>query len=261
MSPQPHEGPAEEEVACLTLSPMKDFGDGECDFREILRSFNHRCRNSLNGIKMSLYLFKRGVGEPLPRKLSELERAYHQLEVFFDWLQLVYRPLSLTQVRSPLGRLFDERAFSWRSRFCTQSRTLELVPPPDDQAGDFDPMLLGVGLEAIVEWRAEASAPNTKAILSWAIRDGLFELCWRESRAMNGSGIGAHDDGMTQMPWPPFPVESLAHLLLKRIVCAHGGGMETLYGPTFAMTLHWPHLQKRDAPDSCAAQADHATAS
>ena len=173
MSPQPHDGPAEEGPACSTLSPVENSDDAG-NLGEMLSSFNHRCRNSLNGIKMSLYLFKRELGGPMPGSLGELERSYHQLEVFFDWLQMVYRPLSLTVVRSPLGRFFDERLPSWRSRFSARGRSLDLAPPADDLPGDFDPMFLGLGLDAIITWRAETSDANVRAVLSWRIGQRHF---------------------------------------------------------------------------------------
>ena len=119
----------------------------------------------------------------MPGSLGELERSYHQLEVFFDRLQMIYRPLSLTLVRSPLGRFFDERLPSWRSWFSARGRTLELARPADDLPGDFDPMFLGLGLDAIVAWRAEASSVNASAVLSWRIADGSFELRWEERHA------------------------------------------------------------------------------
>ena len=217
MSPQPHEGPAEEGLACSTLSPAEN-SDGALNAREMLSSFNHRCRNSLNGIKMSLYLFKRELGGPAPGNLGELERSYHRLEVFFDWLQMIYRPPAMTLVRSPLGRLFDERVASWRLRFCTHGRTLVLVPPPDDLPGDFDPMFLGLGLEAIIEWRAEVCEPNAKVALSWRIKDGLFELRWEERRVSNGARSAVCNDAAAQPSRPGFSVDSLAHVLLRRIV-------------------------------------------
>ena len=94
----------------------------------MLSSFNHHCRNSLNGIKMSLYLFKREAGGPMPGSWLELERIVSSSSsVLFDRLQVIYRPLTLTLVRSPLGRLVDERLPSWRSWFqpsgtCARSR-------------------------------------------------------------------------------------------------------------------------------------------
>ncbi len=60
MNPDTVEGIAEAECGS---SPVSSFEDSERfdRLRQILSTFNHRCRNSLNGIKMSLYLFKRAV--------------------------------------------------------------------------------------------------------------------------------------------------------------------------------------------------------
>ena len=142
----------------------------------MLSSFNHRCRNSLNGIKMSLYLFKREVGGPMPGSLGELERSYQQLEVLFDRLQVIYRPLSLTLVRSPLGRFFDERLPSWRSCFSRRGRTLDLARPADDLPGDFDPMYLGLGLDAFVAWRAESGRGQRERRFELENRRRLFRV-------------------------------------------------------------------------------------
>jgi signal transduction histidine kinase len=173
MSPQPHAQPAEEGLSCSTF-PAVDDPERIGHVREMLSSFNHRCRNSLNGIKMSLYLFKRERAGPIPGCLGELERSYQQLEVLFDRLQVIYRPLTLTLVRSPLGRFFDERLPFWRSSFSLRGLTLDLDRPADDLPGDFDPMYLGLGLDAFVAWRAEAGQPNGKPVLSWRIVDGSF---------------------------------------------------------------------------------------
>ena len=73
MSPQPHEGPAEGGLASLTLSSAESSDDART-LRDLLSSFNHRCRNSLNGIKMSLYLYKRELGGLVPENLGDIFR-------------------------------------------------------------------------------------------------------------------------------------------------------------------------------------------
>ena len=254
MSPQPHAEPAEEGLSCSILPPL-DNRERIGDLREMLRSFNHRCRNSLNGIKMSLYLFKREVGGPMPGSVGELERSYQQLEVLFDRLQVIYRPLSLTVVRSPLGRLFDERLPSWRSCFSHRGRTLELALPLDDLPGDFDPMYLGLGLDAFVAWRAESGQPNGNAILSWRIVDGSFEFRWRERRPANGPRADGRANAQSYGFTPEERIDSLALPLLKRIVAAHGGSLETECDPTFVMTVRWPRFQVCE-PGNCGAAGD-----
>ena len=139
--------------------------------RKMLSSFNHQCRNSLNGIKMSIYLFKREAGGPMPQRWLELERTYQELERLFDRLQVIYRPLSLTLVRSPFGQLVSERLPTWRSWFDLRGRALDVAPPGDDGPSDFDPMYLGLALDAFVAWRAEAGYANFQTSLSWKIED------------------------------------------------------------------------------------------
>ena len=155
MSLHPHDGPAAEGSSCSALCAADESQRIE-RLQQMLSTFSHRCRNSLNGIKMSMYLFKREFGDPAPQYCSELERTYQELEILFDRLQLIYRPLSVTFVRSPLGQLFRERLPSWRSWMRTRAKTIELSPPASELAGDFDPMYLGIGLDALVKWRAES---------------------------------------------------------------------------------------------------------
>ena len=244
MSPQPHDGPAEEGPTCSTASPfpVEDI-ERTVNAREVLSSFNHRCRNSLNGIKMSLYLFKHESGAKRPGSLVELERAYQQLEAIFDRLQMIYRPLTLTLVRAPVGRFFDERLPSWRSWLGRRGRMLDLAPPTEDLPGDFDPMFLAIGFDAFVTWRAEFGQVHTKSVLTWRIADGFFEFTWEERRPANGFLTHDCDREMAQRSGPYGRGESLAHVLLKRIVRAHGGHLETTCDPTFIMTLRWPRLQ------------------
>src|SRR5438105_14477240 len=104
MRPQPHEGPAEEERSASMLPVVDDLEriDG---LRRMLSRYSHRCRNLLNGIKMSLYLFRRDVKEPMPARWNELERGYQEIERLFCHLQAIYRPMTVTMVRYPLGQL------------------------------------------------------------------------------------------------------------------------------------------------------------
>jgi hypothetical protein len=245
MSPESHAAPAEEGLSCSAL-PAVENHERIGHLREMLSSFNHRCRNSLNGIKMSLYLFKRDVGGPMPRCLGELERSYQQLEVLFERLQLIYRPLTLTLVRSPLGRFFDERLPSWRNCFNLRGRMLDLARPADDLPGDFDPMYLALGLDAFVAWRAESGQPDGNPILSWRIVDSSFEFRWYERRLAKGSRTPERDNGQSPGFGPDERIDSLAHRLLNRIVAAHGGSVQTNCDPAFVTTVRWPRFQVRE---------------
>jgi len=242
MSPQPHEGPAEEGLSTSILR-LIDNPERIEHLRQMLSSFNHRCRNSLNGIKMSLYLCKHEVNGPKPRCWFELERTYQELERLLDRLQVISRPLPLTVVRSPLGRLVDERLPSWRSWFNVRGRTIQVDAPGDDPPGDFDPMYLGLGFDAFVAWRAEAAHADWQTLLRWRISDGFFELSWEEACLENGPP--AHDGEISQIQGssPNGGVDSLALPLLARIVSAHGGYLETDSDPALAMRLGWPRFQ------------------
>ena len=128
---------------------------------QMLRLFSHRCRNSLHGIKLGLYLLKRDLHDPLHGRWKDLVRTYDEIEKLFVGLERIYQSRLLTLIRSPLGHLFAERLPLWRVRYPEWGHTIVLDPPDQELPGDFDPSHLGVGLDRFVAWRAEsgASAP------------------------------------------------------------------------------------------------------
>src|SRR5262245_55838204 len=107
MSPRPHEGPAEDGLSSSLLGIVHD-PDQLARLRGAMSDFCHRCRNSLNGIKMSLYLFRREAMGAAPDCWGEIESTYQQLEHFFDHLQAIYRPLTIAMVRAPLDELIRQ---------------------------------------------------------------------------------------------------------------------------------------------------------
>lgn len=243
MSLQPHEGLAEDELSCSILR-LVDNPERVETLRRMLSSFNHKCRNSLNGIKMSLYLFKREAGGPMPQCWLELERTYQELERLFDRLQVIYRPLTLTLVRSPFGQLVSERLPTWRSWFQLRGRALDVVPPREDDPSEFDPMYLGLALDAFVAWRAEAGYANFQTSLSWKIEGDFLEVRCEEARpaafcqAAQRQCVSAHGSR------PLGQIDSLALPLLARIVSAHKGYLETSSEPDFTMRLRFPRFHK-----------------
>jgi hypothetical protein len=246
MNAQPHDGTAGD-VLCGSTLRMNDNLKGPENVWQMLSSFNHRCRNSLNGIKMSLYLFKREMDGPVPGQWQELERAYQEIELLFDRLQMLYRPLSLTVVRSPIGRLIDERLPTWRSWFGARGRTLEFTRPSVDLPCDFDPMHLGLGLDAFVRSRAESGRGPWKTQLTWGISEGLFEIRWEEQIAPKGCDERAHESGRPGGAASCGKSDALAHPLLKRIVAAHGGFVETTTNPAFVVKVRWPRFQSPES--------------
>lgn len=242
MSPQPHQGLAEDELSSSILRLVDDPERVEC-LRKMLSSFNHQCRNSLNGIKMSLYLFKREAGGPMPKCWLELERTYQELERLFDRLQVIYRPLSLTLVRSPFGQLVSERRPSWASCFDARGRTFDIAPPGDDGPIDFDPMYLGLALDAFIAWRGDAGHANFETRLSWKIEDGSLEVTWTEAPSARVCLAAESHRGGVNGSRPLGQIDSLALPLLARIVSAHRGLLETSSEPEFTMRLQFPRFQ------------------
>jgi hypothetical protein len=211
--------------------------------RYLLRSFNHCCRNSLNGLKMSLYLSKRQWNGATPPCWVELEQTYQQIERLFDRLQVIYRPISVTMVRCPLGQLVAERLPSWRSKFTRIGRTLEVDPPRQDVSGDFDPMHLGLGLDAFIDWRAEKNSGAGNPRLSWRIDADFFEIAWSEGHAPGPGGCPKREARPTADETSRCgAVDCLALPLLARIVSAHGGSQETTPEPHFGLKLRWPRF-------------------
>jgi hypothetical protein len=214
-------------------------------FRRILSGFNHRCRNLLNGIRLGLCVFKRQVAAPTPKFWEELEQSYREMERLFDWLQVIFRPLSLHLVRSPLGRLFAERLPLWRSWCDSNGVALELVPPRHDAAGDFDPMHLGMALDALVAWRAERIDPTGPVRLSWDLTDGFLELTWSEGPSTSSDKKRSGDDRPVSRA---CGVASLVLSLLNQIISAHDGTLQSTEDPAFHLRLRWPRYQLGEPP-------------
>jgi hypothetical protein len=216
--------------------------------RDALSGFCHRCRNSLNGIKMSLYLFRREARGAVPECWDDLETIYQQTVHLFDHLQAIYRPMTITMVRSPLDALILHHVPKWRSWFESRGQSIQLDPPESEVPGDFDPAQLGAGLDAMAAWRAESCDPGTSTRIAWTARDGSVELCWEE--------VVAHH----APDWPEFAgrcgprggnpavrrVDLLELPLLARIVAEHGGRIHCTRGPAFRLRLRWPQFRRAD---------------
>jgi hypothetical protein len=242
MKPRSHPVPAE--PGSEPAPPLSEAGELE-NAKQILRRFNHRCRNSLSGLKMGLYLSQLEVEGPMPRCWTELARSYGEIEQLFDRLQVIYQPFSISLVRSSLGLLVAEHLPAWRSSLSATGRTLDAIPTGHDASGDLDPMYLGMGLDAFVAWRAEAGVPECSCRLSWRLAKGWFEVSWREARPKDEfRGRECHSSA-ARPPRSCLCANSLALALLARIVAAHGGSLQTTNDPVFSIKLGWPQFRDR----------------
>jgi hypothetical protein len=244
MSPQPHEGPADEGLSSSFLRIVHDPEQVE-GLRTVLGGFCHRCRNSLNGIKMSLYLFRREARGAVPDCWGEIETLYHEIEHLFDHLQTIYRPMPITMVRSPLDDLIDHHIPKWRSWFESRGRTLQLDRPDREISADFDPAQLGAGLDALAAWRAEAGDARAMTRVTWGATDGSIELCWDEVLSGDPPQAFEPPDGFVACDGTSSSrrVDLLVLPVLARIVAAHGGRLDRTQDSACGVRLRWPQFQ------------------
>ena len=247
MSPRPHDGPADEGLSAAFLRLVQDRRKVE-SLRSHLSGFCHRCRNSLNGIKLSLYLFRREARGRVPECWSDLESTYQQVEGIFDALQAIYRPVTSAKVRLEVESLMSEHLPKWRSWFESRGLAIRLEAPEEAVPGDLDPVQLGAGLDAVARWRAEAGSSGMVARVGWSASDGMIELSWEESvpgsaDAADRPGLGPADDRRPASR----PVDSLALPILARVVAEHGGRLQigTLRG--LSLRARWPQFETADA--------------
>ena len=246
MNRQPHEGPSEERLS-QSMLPVVTSQERIAGLRRILSGFSHRCRNSLNGIKVSLYLLRREHSGANPSEWQELEQTYLQIERLFDHLQAIYRPMTLTMVRSPLGPFLADHEPKWRTWFEASGRTLRVDRPSQDLPGDFDPIHLGMGLDAVLSWRAEVREASRHPRLSWRTGEGFCEVAWDETEAPTACGPGSGAAGQDGKDHGWARVDPLALPLLARIVTAHAGHTEMTREPGrgFCLKLRWPRFQSQ----------------
>jgi hypothetical protein len=241
MLPRPHDGTAKEGLSSSLLQVVHE--PEQLDrLRSVLSDFCHRCRNTLNGIKLSLYLCRREARGAVPDCWAELEAIYQQIEVLFDHLQSIYRPMPLTMVWSPLDDLIGHHVPIWRSWYESRGRSLELDAPEAEVQAEFDPAQLGAGLDALASWRAQSDDGGRVTRIGWGARDGWVEVGWEEVGPPDRREPLERAEAREVMRRNSSSgrLDPLALPLLARIVAAHGGGLNFRRGPGFRMTLGWP---------------------
>jgi hypothetical protein len=198
----------------------------------LLGPFCHRSRNLLNSVRLSLYLAQHQEERVRDSawNWAELERMYREVEQVFDRLQTICRPMSLALVRMSLALLMEDRRKGWVELFAARGRVLELDRAGGSDVGDYDPQCLGMALDALIDWRAEAGPSGTRARLCWGGNRGRLHVEWFE----RGSSAGR------SLPREYAGPEPLALPLLGRVVAAHGGTLKQLGSAGRHLKLSWP---------------------
>lgn len=241
MNRQQSEGIAEGGLSA-TILPWIEQPERLDELRQFLSDYTHRCRNSLHGIKMGLYLYRRGIEGPPPETWAMLERAYQEAEQLFDRLQEIYRPMRTAMVRARLGQLFDERLPVWKTRFAARGVVLEADPPAEELLGDYDPMHLGSALDAFISWRIEAKHGDGNIRLGWRVRKDLFEIEWTEEDSHQPGGFDDQEAFGTCPFRAPPGGDSLALPLLARVAGAHGGRVIFSGNSAWRLVVTWPQF-------------------
>src|SRR4051794_29215659 len=79
MRSQP-QGRSSEDALCSSLLRVVQDDRKIAQLREEISGFSHRYRNLLNGMKMSLYLVRRGADQALPALWANVEQSYGGIE-------------------------------------------------------------------------------------------------------------------------------------------------------------------------------------
>jgi hypothetical protein len=204
----------------------------------------------LNGMKMSLYFVRRGADNPLPRRWAEVEQTYRAIEQFFERLQTIYRPMSPTMIRAPFGSLIRDRERAWRDSLRAGGGTLEILPPAVESPGEFDPIYLAMGFEALLSWRGSLLSPDQTARLSWRTDNGRFEVSWQEVLSSPLCHTGITSPVCPKPATSSTTIHSLAIPLLARVMTAHRGQLEWNWEREFKIVLRWPLNQPNPAESS-----------
>ncbi len=253
--PQP-----EDRATCLSSSLLTLVSDEEGieSLKDLIATFVHRTRNLLNGIKMSLYILRRGATGKRSVEWAELERVYGAIESLLDRLQMIYKARRVNRIRCPLGQLIRDRMPSWGGLLERRGLVLDIDAPTEDDTAEFDPSSFSLALDAFVSWRAEVAPAGTRSLLGWRINGDHVELWWREDEPdARSTAASTHSPAANE---PSMGIDTLALPLLARITAIHGGVLDARRDPELVMTLRWPRFcptgQDASPPTKLACSSD-----
>ena len=232
----------EDRATCLSSSLLTLVSDEEGveSLKDLVATFVHRTRNLLNGIKMSLYILRRGATGKRSAEWAELERVYGVMESLLDRLQLIYKARGVNRIRCPVGQLIRDRMPGWGGLLARRGLALDVDAPTDDDTAEFDPSSFSLALDAFVSWRAEVAPEGTRSLLGWRIDGDQVELWWREDEPGAEPAAVCLDPPAANERF--MGIDTLALPLLARITAIHGGVLDARWNPELLMTLRWPRF-------------------
>src|SRR5262249_5849987 len=119
-----------------------------------------------------------------------------------------------------------------------------------ESAGQFDPMYLAMGFDALVLWRASNLFAGQSARISWRAADGEFQVTWHESGDPAPASIQPSVEVCAGSTSPCMAHLALALPLLARIMTAHSGKLHWSREPQFHALLSWPLDQLSALPSA-----------
>ena len=212
-------------------------GDRSRDLSQSLRVFFHDVRNSLNALKIGLYIARRGVAGRVAT-WDELDQSYRGLEQLIDRLQTICRPIELSPITGDIGPWLEESRPSWTSRLAAIGRRLDWSPPPAPAIGRFDPRRLIQALDALVAWRAGEGGSDEPARLAWSGDAERLHIEWSEDGPAPAEPLEGRDCRPITMALP----------LLAHVMTAHGGSLAVSRRGGLVVRLSWPTANVEAGP-------------
>ena len=152
--------------------------------------------------------------------------------------------MALTIVRSSLDQLIQDRAPSWTTSLRTKGGMLHLHPPDQEVLGDFDPIQLGIGLDALASWRGEVAEPMTQTRVGWRTNEASCEILWEEYLADNPSGstVPQGDPRPSRPPIHRRPRIPWCFLYFRGFSKHTVGASRRTANPRLRIEIRWPQF-------------------
>jgi len=221
----------------VALTRMATDPDRSALLHEIFRTYCHQYRNTLNSLKMCLYLARRGGDNEF---WHVLERNYSDVEIVLDRFQLLLRPISLNRVTLPIALLFDDRKATWAELLKARGRRLIFVEPEAPVLCSFDPLRLAQAFDNLVAWRSDAGPPDADLRLSWTCERGCLCLTWEEARYDEISPETRTPFESTSNSPLRSAVSFFALPTVSRIIHLHGGTVDEAKFNPWSVRISWP---------------------